>query len=121
MKIKEVIEALEAGKGTANFSRVSVIEILKDLDGYIELNNQDLIQVVKTVKELTKIQNPYRTITCTVTIGKSKEESLIVFSIKDFIRIEDSKLILSNDDRRLKLSPGQIGCIERQLSGESKI
>jgi hypothetical protein len=96
-------------------------DFLKQNTNIPELNNQDLLQVVRDVKRLIEVSNTTRLITCTVTIGKSKDETLLHFMLKDFLRIEDSQLILSNDERRLKLCPGQISCIERQLSGESKI
>jgi UDP-N-acetylmuramoylalanine-D-glutamate ligase len=143
---KTVVEVTGSGNKEKEFSGIVVVatssyklgyhsdtwhldnfEVVIENSGFLkqntisELNNKDLVQVVKDIKKLVEVSNTTRLITCTVTIGKSKEETLLSFMLKDFLRIEDSQLILSNDERRLKLCPGQISCIERQLSGESKI
>lgn len=41
-------------------------------------------------------------------IGKSKKEIAYTFNVEDFIRIEQNRLILKSDDRRLKIAEDQI-------------
>lgn len=49
-----------------------------------------------------------KTITTIVYIGKSREEVAYTFKVEAFERIEDDRLILNNDDRRILIVPDMV-------------
>jgi len=80
-----------------------------------ELLNKILEQLIK-LNDKKDHSNPYRLINCYVCIGKSKEEILISFPIKDYIKIEKGLLYLTTDERVLHINAdNQIGVREQML------
>ena len=58
----------------------------------------------------------FETITTIVTIGKSNKEIAYTFLKSDFIRIEDDRLILKNEDRKISIAYDQIQSVIMQMN-----
>ncbi len=99
------------------FTKTYILHLLNQLDEPLT-HNQKTLTLIDDLKNIVAKNDPFKTVFCYVTIGKSKESIYYEFLASDFIRIENNCLLLKNDERRIKLDTGMISSVGNQMNGE---